>query len=76
MTSRTSVGRTLALFWTYAAAAGSAAVVLGEAVAAAASDILPIGLGRFLAITTLVVAAGAAQESIVVRLIRRYSGGV
>ena len=68
LTSRTSVLHSLAIFWAYSAVAGSAAVVLGEAVAVALSNIVPVAFTRFLAATALVVGAGAVQESVFIRL--------
>lgn len=70
LSSNPSISVVLACFWTYAAVAGSAAVVLGEVVATTASAILPTGPTRIAAIAALVLGAGAAQENALIRLVR------
>jgi len=70
LSSNPSIPVALACFWAYAVVAGSAAVVLGEAVAIATSAILPTGPMRIATIAALVLGAGAAQENALVRLVR------
>jgi sterol desaturase/sphingolipid hydroxylase (fatty acid hydroxylase superfamily) len=72
LSSTPSILVVLAYFWAYAAVAGSAALVLGEAVATMTSAILPTGPTRIATIVALVLGAGAGQEKALVRLVRRH----
>jgi hypothetical protein len=69
--TRASFPHRAALFSAYAAVTGCAAVVLGEAMAAAISPVLPVALTRTVAVTALVVSAGAGQKRMCTRIVRR-----
>jgi hypothetical protein len=56
----------LTLFWVYSATAGTSAVVLGEAVAATTSSLLPVGPTKLITIALLIIGAGIIQEHVIV----------
>jgi hypothetical protein len=69
--SHMSTPAVLACFWTYAATAGAAALLIGDTVADMASTLLPSALAKALTVGALVLLAGAAQESILTQVARR-----